>query len=63
MWLIWTNYYRNSSGMAGWSNRERARMGVGIDLLVGIVGSVLGGWIFGLLGLGAYGLIGRLVMS
>jgi uncharacterized membrane protein YeaQ/YmgE (transglycosylase-associated protein family) len=38
-------------------------MGTLMDLLVGIVGSVLGGWIFTLLGLAAYGLIGQLVLT
>jgi uncharacterized membrane protein YeaQ/YmgE (transglycosylase-associated protein family) len=63
MWLIWTIIIGILAGwLAGQIVKGRG-MGVGIDLLVGIVGSVLGGWIFGLLGLGAYGLIGRLVMS
>ncbi|MGA8145418.1 MAG: GlsB/YeaQ/YmgE family stress response membrane protein [Candidatus Acidiferrales bacterium] len=38
-------------------------MGTLMDLVVGIVGSILGGWIFTLLGLAAYGLIGQLVMA
>jgi uncharacterized membrane protein YeaQ/YmgE (transglycosylase-associated protein family) len=38
-------------------------MGVLMDLVVGIVGSILGGWIFTLLNLGAYGLVGQLVMA
>jgi uncharacterized membrane protein YeaQ/YmgE (transglycosylase-associated protein family) len=38
-------------------------MGILIDLLVGVVGSVIGGWVFTLLGLAAYGLIGQLVMA
>jgi uncharacterized membrane protein YeaQ/YmgE (transglycosylase-associated protein family) len=33
------------------------------DLIVGVVGSVLGGWIFGGLGLSAYGLVGSIVMA
>lgn len=63
MWLIWTIII---GILAGWLAGKIVKghgMGVGIDLLVGIVGSVLGGWIFGLLGLAAFGLIGRLVMS
>ena len=38
-------------------------MGILLDLLVGVVGSVIGGWVFTLLGLAAYGLIGQLVMA
>jgi uncharacterized membrane protein YeaQ/YmgE (transglycosylase-associated protein family) len=63
MWLLWTIVI---GILAGWLAGQLVKgrgMGVGIDLLVGIVGSVLGGWIFGLLGLAAYGLIGRLVMA
>ena len=37
--------------------------GVLIDLLLGIGGSVLGYFVFGLLGLSASGLIGRIVVS
>lgn len=33
------------------------------DLIVGVVGALLGGFIFGLLGIGAYGLVGNLVMA
>jgi uncharacterized membrane protein YeaQ/YmgE (transglycosylase-associated protein family) len=63
MWLLWTIVI---GILAGWLAGQLVKgrgMGVGIDLLVGIAGSVLGGWIFGLLGLAAYGLIGRLVMA
>lgn len=33
------------------------------DLVVGVLGSVFGGWIFGLLGLSAYGLVGGIIMA
>jgi uncharacterized membrane protein YeaQ/YmgE (transglycosylase-associated protein family) len=33
------------------------------DLVVGVVGSLLGSLIFGVLGLGAYTLVGRLVVA
>jgi uncharacterized membrane protein YeaQ/YmgE (transglycosylase-associated protein family) len=63
MWLLWTIVIGILAGwLAGQIVKGRG-MGVGIDLLVGIVGSILGGWIFGLLGLAAYGLIGRLTMA
>ena len=38
-------------------------MRVLLDFLVGIVGSIIGGWIFGLLGLASYSLLGQLVMA
>lgn len=63
MWLLWTIVIGILAGyIAGLLVKGRG-MGWGIDLLVGIVGSVLGGFVFGLLGLAAYGLVGRLVMS
>jgi uncharacterized membrane protein YeaQ/YmgE (transglycosylase-associated protein family) len=37
--------------------------GILIDLLLGIVGSILGGMIFGLLGLYSSGLVGQLVIA
>ena len=38
-------------------------MRVLLGWLVGIVGSIIGGWIFGLLGLVSYSLLGQLVMA
>ena len=52
--------------LAGWLAGKIMRgrgFGVLIDLLLGIVGSVIGGFIFGLLGLHAYGLIGSIVVA
>ncbi len=33
------------------------------DLIVGVIGALLGGWVFGLLGIGAYGLLGSLIVA
>jgi len=33
------------------------------DLIVGVIGALLGGWLFGLAGIAAGGLIGRLVVA
>jgi uncharacterized membrane protein YeaQ/YmgE (transglycosylase-associated protein family) len=33
------------------------------NLIVGVIGSLLGGFLFALLGLAAYGLVGRLIMA
>lgn len=33
------------------------------DLVIGVIGALLGGFVFGLLGISAYGLIGRLVVA
>jgi uncharacterized membrane protein YeaQ/YmgE (transglycosylase-associated protein family) len=57
------NHHRDSRRLPGRENREGFRHGHLFDLLVGIVGAVLGGWVFTLLGLAAHGLIGQLVMA
>jgi uncharacterized membrane protein YeaQ/YmgE (transglycosylase-associated protein family) len=63
MWLLWTIVIGILAGFLAGKIVRGHGMGTLMDLLVGIVGSVLGGWIFTLLGLAAYGLIGQLVMA
>lgn len=59
-WLLWTVLIGIFAGfLAGHVVRGRG-FGVLMDLIVGIVGSILGGWLFSLIGLAAYGIIGRL---
>ena len=63
MWLLWTIVIGILAGFLAGKIVRGHGMGTLMDLLVGIVGSVLGGWIFTLLGLAAYGLIAQLVMA
>ena len=63
MWLIWTIVIGILAGFLAGKVVKGHGMGVLMDLLVGIVGSVLGGWLFAIVGLAAYGLIGRLIMA
>lgn len=63
MWLIWTIVIGILAGFIASKIVSGSGKGLLMDLVIGIVGSVLGGWIFSMLGLGAYGLIGRLVMA
>jgi uncharacterized membrane protein YeaQ/YmgE (transglycosylase-associated protein family) len=63
MWLIWTIVIGILAGFLAGKIVKGHGMGVLVDLIVGIVGSVLGGWIFTLLGLAAYGLIAQLIMA
>jgi len=62
--ILWTLIV---GGVVGWLAsivmKSNAQMGLIANIVVGIVGSVLGSWIFGLLGLGAWGPIGRLIVS
>jgi uncharacterized membrane protein YeaQ/YmgE (transglycosylase-associated protein family) len=52
--------------VAGWLAGKIMRgkgFGLIVDLLLGIVGAWLGGYLFAVVGLASYGLIGRLLMS
>jgi uncharacterized membrane protein YeaQ/YmgE (transglycosylase-associated protein family) len=63
LYLIWQICIGILAGfLAGKIMRGRG-YGLIIDLLLGIVGSMLGGWVFRLLGLAASGLVGQLVMA
>jgi uncharacterized membrane protein YeaQ/YmgE (transglycosylase-associated protein family) len=63
MYLIWEIAIGILAGfLAGKIMRGRG-YGVLIDLLLGLVGSVVGGFVFGLLGLYSYGLVGQLVIA
>jgi uncharacterized membrane protein YeaQ/YmgE (transglycosylase-associated protein family) len=33
------------------------------DLILGVIGALLGGWLFGMAGIGPFGLIGQLVVA
>ena len=54
-------------GIIGWLAslvmKTSNQMGVIANVVVGIVGAGLGAWIFALLGLAAYGALGRLIMG
>jgi uncharacterized membrane protein YeaQ/YmgE (transglycosylase-associated protein family) len=54
-------------GIVGWLAslimKTSAQMGILANVVVGIVGSALGSWLFGAIGLVAYGSVGRWIMS
>ena len=63
MYLLWEIVIGILAGfLAGKIMRGRG-YGVLIDLLLGLVGSVVGGFVFGLLGIYASSLIGTLVVA
>jgi uncharacterized membrane protein YeaQ/YmgE (transglycosylase-associated protein family) len=63
VFLIWEIVIGILAGyLAGKIMRGRG-YGVLMDLLLGIVGSILGGMVFGLLGLYSSGVIGQLVIA
>ncbi|MBI9050138.1 MAG: GlsB/YeaQ/YmgE family stress response membrane protein [Anaerolineaceae bacterium] len=52
--------------IAGWlAGKIMKGKGFGLvgDLIIGVIGSFIGGWLFGILGLSASGLIGSLVTA
>jgi uncharacterized membrane protein YeaQ/YmgE (transglycosylase-associated protein family) len=63
MWLIWTIMIGILAGFLAGKVVKGHGMGVLLDLVVGIIGSILGGWLFAIVGLAAYGLLGRLLMA
>jgi uncharacterized membrane protein YeaQ/YmgE (transglycosylase-associated protein family) len=63
MYIVWQIVIGILAGfLAGRIMRGRG-YGVLIDLFLGILGSVLGGFLFGLLGIYTSGLIGRLIVA
>ncbi|MCU1382345.1 MAG: GlsB/YeaQ/YmgE family stress response rane protein [Acidobacteria bacterium] len=63
MYLIWEIAIGILAGfLAGKIMRGRG-YGVLMDLVLGLVGAILGGFVFGLLGLHGYGIVGQLVIA
>ena len=54
-------------GIIGWIAsilaKSNAQMGLIANILIGIVGSALGHWVFGLLGFAGYGAVARFAIS
>ena len=52
--------------IAGWLTGKLMRgagFGILMDLILGLVGAVIGGWLFGMLGIPSYGLVGSLAAA
>ena len=52
--------------IAGWAAGKIMKgqgYGTLMDIVIGIAGAVLGGWVFGLLGIQAYGLVGSIIVA
>jgi uncharacterized membrane protein YeaQ/YmgE (transglycosylase-associated protein family) len=63
MYLIWEIAIGILAGFLAGKIMRGKGYGVLMDLLLGLVGAVVGGFVFGLLGLHGYGLIGQLVIA
>jgi uncharacterized membrane protein YeaQ/YmgE (transglycosylase-associated protein family) len=62
-YLIWEIIIGILAGFLAGKIMRGKGYGVLMDLLLGIVGSVVGGFVFGLLGIHAYSLVGSLVVA
>ena len=63
MYFIWYIIIGIIAGFVAGKLMRGGGFGLFINLLVGIVGGVLGGWVFSLLGIAATGIMGSLVNS
>lgn len=63
MWLIWTALIGIAAGWLAGQITKSGSQGVVGDLVIGVLGALLGGFIFGLLGIGATWLLGRLIIA
>jgi uncharacterized membrane protein YeaQ/YmgE (transglycosylase-associated protein family) len=63
MYLIWEIAIGILAGFLAGQIMRGKGYGIVIDLLLGLIGSVVGGFVFGLLGLHGYGLVGQLVTA
>ena len=63
MYLIWQIAIGILAGFLARKIMRGRGYGLLIDLLLGIVGSMLGGMVFGLLGLYSSGIVGQLVVA
>ena len=61
--LIWWIVVGLIAGFLAGKVMKGGGFGVLMDIVVGIAGGILGGWVFGLLGLHAGGLIGSIVVA
>jgi len=63
MSLVWFLIIGALAGYFAGQLTKGSGFGLGMNLVIGIIGAVLGGFLFGLLGLAAYGLIGSLITA
>jgi len=61
--IIWWCIVGGIAGFLAGKVMKGGGFGVLMDIVVGIVGAVLGGWLFGMLGIHAGGLIGSIIIA
>ena len=63
MGLLWTLIIGAIAGWLAGTLVKGRGFGLIVDIIVGIVGAFIGGWVFSLIGLTAWGLLGQLAMA
>ena len=63
MFLVWEIVIGILAGFLAGKIMRGKGYGILLDLLLGMVGSVIGGFVFGIFQLHAYGLVGQLVIA
>jgi len=63
MFFFWYILIGIIAGFAAGKIMRGGGFGLFVNLIVGIIGGVLGGWVFGLLGITTTGLLGSLITS
>ena len=63
MELLWFILIGVAAGWLAGQLMKGGGYGLVGDLIVGVIGALLGGWLFGMAGIAAVGLIGQLVVA
>ena len=63
MGFIWFILIGILAGFVAGKLMRGGGFGILVNLVVGIIGAVLGGWVFGLLGISTTGIIGSLITA
>ena len=61
--LLWWCIVGLIAGFLAGKVMKGGGFGVLMDIVIGIVGALIGGWVFGLLGISAGGLIGSIIVA
>jgi uncharacterized membrane protein YeaQ/YmgE (transglycosylase-associated protein family) len=63
MHLLWFLLIGLAAGWIAGQLWKGSHFGLVGDLIVGCIGALVGGWVFGLLGIGGGGLVGALIVA
>lgn len=63
MYFVWYVIIGIVAGFLAGKIMRGGGFGLPLNLLIGIIGGVLGGWVFGLVGIATTGLLGSLITS